>query len=71
MEITLKFSVERLNEILIAMSSLSFSQVNGIMAEIHQQAQPQVDAYNVAQETAKVETDAAVKRALTEQTEEV
>lgn len=66
MEINLKFSVERLNEILVALSSLPYSQSSGIIAEIHQQAQPQVDAFNAMQEKAKQETDSVIEKVVAE-----
>ena len=66
MEITLKFNVERLNEILIALSALPYSQSSTIIAEIHQQAQPQVDVFNALEEKAKEETAATIEKVIAE-----
>lgn len=45
-----KFDVVKLNEILSLLASLPFGQVNSIINDIHQQAQPQVDEFNLMME---------------------
>lgn len=66
MNINLQFSIERINEILVAMSALPYSQVHSIITEIHQQAQPQVDAFNAMQEMAKKEADSTIEKVAAE-----
>ena len=50
MEITLKFSLDRLNEILASLGRLPFAESAQYIQEIHQQALPQIQAQQPKEE---------------------
>lgn len=62
MNVNLQFHIDYLNQILTALASLPYSQSSTLIAEIHRQAQPQIDEFNekMAKEAAeKAIADAA------------